>query len=84
MQSFINEFKLLEGPVPVTPVEPQLVLMKKRQMRQWSDTKMQSVSGFGKLSHMMKWSWKPDVLNVLCNLTQHMNMATLCHLKVIK
>ena len=49
------------------------------------DSKQPSVyqSGVGKLIHIMKWS-RPDVLNALQDLMQHMSVATLCHIKAMK
>ena len=84
LQSYVDEFDLPDGPVPVTPAEPGSVLMKARA-NEAVDTKTQSVyrSGVGKLIHMMKWS-RPDVLNAVRDLTRHMSVATLCHLKAMK
>jgi len=84
VQSFVDEFELPEGPAPVTPAEPGSVLMKARE-DEAVDAKTQSVyrSGVGKLIHMMKWS-RPDVLNAVRDLTRHMSVATLCHLKAMK
>lgn len=31
MQSFVDEFNLPEGPTPVTPAEPEMVLMKVKE-----------------------------------------------------
>ena len=60
MQSFVDEFNLLEG---LTPAEPGMVLMKAKE-DEAIDAATQSMywSGVGKLIHMMKWS-RPDMLD---------------------
>ena len=77
-------FNLPEGPVLVTLAEPGSVLMKARD-NMAVDSKQPSVyqSGVGKLIHIMKWS-RPDVLNAVQDLMQHMSVATLCHIKAMK
>ena len=54
MQSFIDEFELLEGSAVVMPAEPGSVLMKAREDEK-VDTKTQTMfrSGVGKLIHEM-------------------------------
>ena len=69
MQSFMDEFDLLEGPVLVTPAEPGSVLMKVRE-GEAVDSKQQSVyrSEVGKLILIMKWL-RLDVLSMVQDLT---------------
>ena len=84
MQSFFDEFALLEGSAVAMPAEPGLVLMKAR-VDEAVDAKTQTMfrSGVGKLIHMMKWS-RPDVLNAVQDLTRQMSAATMCHVKAMK
>ena len=78
MQSFADEFDLLEGPTPVTPAEPGMVLMNSKEDEAIdAASQLMYWSGFGKLIHMMKWS-RPEVLNAVKDLTRHMSVATLC------
>ena len=39
--------------------------------------------GVKKLIHIIKWL-RPDVLNAVQDLTRHMSVATLCHVKAMK
>lgn len=84
MQSFADEFNLLEGLTPVTPAEPGLVLMKAKDHKVINGA-MQSMyqSGVGKLIHMMKWL-RPDMLNAVQDLRRQMSLVMLCHVKVME
>lgn len=80
MQSFVDEFDLLEGNAPPTPAAPGKIL-RATDENGWMDARMQSVfrSGMGKLLHMLKWS-RPDVLNSVRYLSRYIKGATAAHL----
>ena len=83
LQSFEDEFDLLEVKTPNTPAAPSEVLHSGTEMsmlNKMMQTKYRS--GTGKLLHLMKWS-RPNVLNSVRELSQFMTSATACHLKVM-
>jgi hypothetical protein len=81
LQSDHDEFKLPEGRVPNTLVEPVSVLMKVQEGNEL-DIKEQKTYGSGveKLSPMVRWS-RPDVWNAARELSKSMLGASQAHMK---
>jgi hypothetical protein len=84
IQSFKDEFDVLEGSRFKTPAEPGSVLVKCEEENGLMNT-LQTVyrSGTGKLLHMMRWSC-PELLNPVRELLKHLKVAATAHLKALK
>ena len=83
LQSFEDEFDLLEVKTPNTPVAPGEVLhlgTETSMLNKEMHTKYRT--GTGKLLHLMKWS-RPNVLNSMRELSHFMMGAMASHLKAM-
>jgi hypothetical protein len=84
IQSVKDKFDVLEGSKFKMPAEPGSVLVKcKESNGLMAKLRIVYHSRTGKLLHMMRWS-HPELLNPVRDLSKHMKVAALTHMKVLK
>jgi len=83
LQSFKDEFDLVDGYKPNIPMEAGKVLKAEEEHPLKKEEQSTFRSGIGKLLHMMRWS-RPDILNATRELSKCMGSANKDHLKRMK
>jgi hypothetical protein len=81
IQSFRDEFGAEIRKVQ-TPAESGSILPKCKVSNLGQKAIKKFRSGVGKLLHMMRWS-RPDILNAVRELSKHMKMPNMAHLKAM-